>query len=100
MNHGKESSKFNRDCTICHPCGQPASNSVVPNKRENRLKWRVRLAGIPTRIRSIALAVCHRMPLPFPTSISSRQWSLAPHTSMLFSALTFRTSWKPREANT
>ncbi len=37
---------------------------------------------------------------PCATSISRRQWSLAPHSSTLFMARTFTLSWKPREAKT
>ena len=37
-------------------------------------------------------------PHPAATSISSRQWSLAPHSSTPLSARTLTPSWKPREA--
>ena len=34
------------------------------------------------------------------TSMSRRQWSLTPHSSTPFMALTVMLSWKPREAKT
>lgn len=39
-------------------------------------------------------------PYPSPTSITTRQWSLDPHSSTSFSARTLMLSWNPRDANT
>ncbi len=39
-------------------------------------------------------------PYPSEISMSSRQWSLAPHSSTAFMARTVMLSWKPREAKT
>ena len=39
-NHGKESSKFNQDCTICRTCRSTISDSTVPKQRGNATKWR------------------------------------------------------------
>ena len=40
-NHGKKSSKFNQDCTICRTCRLTRSDSATPKWRENSIKWRV-----------------------------------------------------------
>ena len=32
VSHGKESSKFNGDCTICRPCQSTTSDSAVRNR--------------------------------------------------------------------
>ena len=46
------------------------------------------------------LACTSPTPYPSPTVISTRQWSLDPHSSTSFNARTFKLSWKPRDANT
>ena len=38
--HGKKSSKFNWDCTICRSCRYTISDSSVLKRRGNRTKWR------------------------------------------------------------
>ena len=38
VNPGKKSSKFNRDCTICHSCREAVIGPVVLGQRENRLE--------------------------------------------------------------
>ena len=40
VNHGKESSKFNWDCTICRTCRSTISDSTVLKQRNNGTKWR------------------------------------------------------------
>lgn len=49
LNHGKKSRKFNPDCTICHSCRFPRSDSIVSLWPEKRY----RLAGIPVRLTSV-----------------------------------------------
>ena len=39
-NHGKESSKFNQDCTICRPCRSKTPDCIVRKQRKNRSGWR------------------------------------------------------------
>ncbi len=41
MNHGKESSKFNQDCTICRTCRPTIPDAAVLKGRENGIKWRM-----------------------------------------------------------
>ena len=41
MNHGKESSKFNQDCTICRTCRPTLPDAAVLKGRENGIKWRM-----------------------------------------------------------
>ena len=40
VNHGKYSSKFNQDCTICRTCRWPMADCSVPKWRENGIEWR------------------------------------------------------------
>ena len=41
VNHGKESSKFNQDCTICRTCRPTIPDAAVLKGRGNGIKWRV-----------------------------------------------------------
>ena len=40
VSHGKESSKFNWDCTICRRCQSMTSESIVREQRKNGPRWR------------------------------------------------------------
>ena len=39
-NRGKESSKFNQDCTIRASCRRAMSESAGPKQRSNGINWR------------------------------------------------------------
>ncbi len=40
LNHGKESSKLNQDCTICRTCRPTLPDAAVLKGRGNGIKWR------------------------------------------------------------
>ena len=60
VNHGKESSKFNQDCTICPSCRSTPSAWIVSRWRENPN----RLAGI-----QVGLDFCRER-----SSLSAHRW--------------------------
>ena len=55
MNRGKESSKFNQDCTICLPCRCTISGAATRTQPENDIKWRESARLVYLRFRDAAV---------------------------------------------